>query len=363
MALHTYLQILYDVIDPEKEINGDQSLSRKEALDKELELLQRISRVLDQGKFVEIPANSILGQQNTSSSIIMTINPAEYEVLRVWTRGLNQEAKKPLPFYKRAYQSIWHSKSQHFTYVVTAIRQKAEKKLWLKVYKEAPKDELLGLLPAGMMRMSNLNRWLLKIATVSGASSASLMLVYQSQYLWTILVTSVLTGGWSVASYLSGRNKFLRRVAAIQYHHCVASNWGAMTLAIDMARESRVKDILLAYLFLLAPPNRPDDPKAIFSSKQPKYHTEESLKFAIEEWLGQHFNHSVKYNSEVAIKKLDELGLLAHRPDGTLSVLSMENTMDLLPKSPSPWELKTLPDGSLTESELTQNQPTLLQWK
>ena len=350
------------MIDPEKEIINDQSSSRKEVLDKELELLQRISKVLDQGKFVEIPLNSILGQHNTNGGVVLTANPAKYEILRVWARGLNKESNKPLPFYKRAYHYIWQSELQRFTHVVTAVRQKSGKKMWLKVYRQAPKEELLSLLPAGVMRMNNLNGWILKIAAASGASSAGIMLLYQSQYLWAVIFTSLLAGGWSVASYLYGRNKFLRRVAAIQYYHCIANNWGAVALAVDMAQQSIAKDILLAYLFLLAPPNRPDDPKAVFSSKQPKYHTESSLKVIVEELLDQDFNCSVKFNSEVAVRKLDELGLLVHRSDGTLSVLCMEDSLKLLPKPPSPWEMK-IPQDNLIESELTQNWPMLFQWK
>ena len=353
---------MYDVIDPDKGIVTDQPSNRKEALDKELELLQDIGRVLDQGKFVEIPINSILEQHNTTRGIAMNVNAADYEVLRVWARSLNQEIKEPLPFYKRAYQYIWHSKSNHFAHVVTAVRQKSRNNLWLKLYKWAPRDELLGLLPAGTMMMNNVNQWLLKITAISSISSASVLLMYQSQYLWAILITSLLTGGWSVASYVHGRNEFLRRVAALQYHHCVASNWGAIALLVDVTRESIVKDILLAYLFLLAPPNRPSDPKATYSSNQPHYHTESSLKLYIEKWLDQNFNCSVRYNSEVAIKKLDEFGLLVRRSDGTLSVLPMDSTMELLPKPPSPWEMTTLQDN-LIDSRLLQSWPKLLEWK
>ena len=351
------------MIDPEKEIVSDQSSSRKEVLDKELQLLQRIGKVLDQGKFFEIPVNSILGQYNTNRGVVLTANAAEYEILRVWAKGLNNESSKPLPFYKRAYHYIWQSEPQQcFTHVVTAVRQKAGKKLWLKVYRQTPKEELLSLLPVGVMKMNNLNRWLLKISAASGASSAGITLLYQSQYLWGILFTSLLAGGWSVANYLYGRNKSLRRVAAIQYYHCMANNWGAISLAIDMAQQSIAKDILLAYLFLLAPPNRPDDPKAVFSSQQPRYHTESSLKSVVEEWIDQNFNCSVKFNSEGAISKLDELGLLVHKSDGTLSVLSMEDSLDLLPKPPSPWEMK-IPQDNLIESELTKTWPVSLQWK
>lgn len=355
------LQKLCDVIDPEKEIVSDKSSSRKEVLDKELELMQRIGRILDGAKFFEIPINTILGQHNTSRGIILMVNPADYETLRVWGRGLNQETEKPLPFYKRAYRYIWPSEAPYFTHAVTAVRQRSGKSLWLKAYKQAPKEEVLSLLPAGAMRMNDLTKWVLRIAAVASVSSVSVMFAYQSQYLWGILVTSVLTGGWSVTNYLHGRDYFLRRVGALQYHHCVANNWGAITLAVDLARDSNVKDILLAYLFLLAPPNRPTDPKAVFSSKQPKYHTEASLKLTVEEWLDQNFNCLIKYNSETAIKKLDKLGLLVRRSDGTLSVLSMEETMNLLPKPPSPWETKT--PLNLIESELTQNRPKLLQWK
>ena len=356
------LQECYDLIDPEKEIVSAQRLNRKETLDKELELLQRISKVLDQGKFIEIPVNAILGQYNTNRGIVLTANPADYEILRVWARGLNEESSKPLPFYKRAYHYIWQSELQHFVHVVTAVRQKSGKKLWLKVYNHTPKEELISLLPAGVMKMNNLNQWLLKIAVVSGVSSTGIMLLYQSQYLQAALFSSLLMGGWSLASYLYGRNKFLRRVAGIQYHHCVASNWGAIALAVDIAQQSTAKGVLLAYLFLLAPPNRPNDPKATFSSKQPKYHTESDLKSAIEEWLDQNFNCSVNFNSKVAVSKLDELGLLVCRSDGTLSVLSMDDAIELLPKPPLPWETK-MPQDNLIESELTQTHSTLLQWK
>ena len=343
-----------------------QPLTGKEVLDAEHEMLQRMSGILEHGGFVEVPLNSLFTDRNQHGGICVTTNAAKYENVKIWTRGMYEEKenRKSLPFYKRAFSYVWQPVALPYTNVVTAVRRKSEKKLWVKHYKLVPKEELLGLLPAGLMKMADFNKWLIKIAALTGASAAGLTYLYQSNYLWAIIVTSLAAGGWSVTNYFSGRNRFVHRIAAIQYHHCVANNWRGVMSANDVIRESKVKDILLAYTFLLALPNRPDNPKVIFSSEKLNYHTLNSLQIAVQDWLNQKFNCAVSYDAERAVQDLDDLGLLVRKHDETLSAVSMEDAMGILPQPPLPWEMKPLSTTDSVESELVQNRwPLWLQWK
>jgi len=354
------------VIDPDKEVIKGQPLTGKEILDTEREILQRMSGILDGGGFFEVPLNSLFTNRNQHGGICVTTNAAKYETIKVWTRGMHEEKedKKMLPFYKRAFRYVWQPVAHPYTDVITTVRQKSGKKLWVKHYKLVPKEELLGLLPAGLMKMADYNKWLIQIAAVLGASATGLTYLYQSNYLWAILATSLVASGWSVTNYSSGRNRFLRRVAAIQYHHCVANNWRAVVSVNDLIRENKVKDILLAYTFLLGLPSRPENPKVMFTSEKLNYYTQNSLQAAVQDWLNQNFNCSVLYNVEKAVQSLDDLGLLIRKHNGTLSVISMEEAMGILPQPPLPWEMKPLSNAESVESELVQNRwPLWLQWK
>jgi len=354
------------VIDPDKEVVGGQPSIGKEILGAEHEVLQRMSRILSHGGFVEVALNSLFTDRNQHGGVCVTSNATKYENLKVWTRGIykEKEDRKMLPFYKRVFRYVWQPVAQPYTDVVTAVRRKSENKLWVKHYKLVPKEELLGLLPAGLIKMTDFNKWLAKISMLTGTSAAGLNYLYQSNYLWAIIATSLVAGGWSVTNYFTGRNRFLCRTAAIQYHHCVANNWRAVLSANDLIRESKVKDILLAYTFLLALPSRPENSKVIFSSEKLNYHSQNSLQIAIQDWLNQKFNYTVCYNVEKAVQDLDNLGLLVRKKDGKLSAVSMEDAMSVLPRPPQPWEVKPLSNADSVESELVQNNwPLWLQWK
>ena len=338
----------------------------KEILDAEHEIFQRMSGILGHGKFVEVALNSLFTGRNQHRGVCVTTNPAKYESLKVWTRGVYEETvdRKMVPLYKRAFRNVWQPVARPYSDVITAVRWKSKQKLWVKHYKSVPKEELLGLLPAGLMKMANFNKWVVKITALTGASAAGLTYLYHSNYLWAIIFTSLAVGGWSAINYFMGRNRFLCRMAAIQYHHCIANNWRAILSANDLIRESKVKDILLAYTFLLALPNRPENLKVIFSSEKLNYHTQNSLQIAVQDWLNQKFNCAVSYNVEKALQDLDNLGMLVRKHDGTLSAVSMEDAMSVLPQPPKPWEVKPLSNADTVESELVQEMwPPWLQWK
>ena len=333
-------------MDPDKDTYRVRVLSRKEMLDNEYHLLQKMERLLDKANFFEIPRDKLLTEllhDKDQDGIIISIDPADYELLRIWTRGQELKEQSLLSRLKEYVGSLRitglrpYSGSlprMYYTRVCLAVRPKGEKMLHFKVFKDIRGNELEHLLPKGKIKMSSFDKGTLLFSVILGVSLpfVRIMPVFNDNWVWGGLGLAAVIAGRAWISYKSKRNHYLANLATTLYFKTVANNRGVLTLLTDRAQDEEFKEALLAYSFLLCP----DKSKTV--TNLPVYVTADSLKLRIEAWLGKNFQlNEFSFDIDDAMNKLDELGLLVRRRNETLTTLDVEEALKVLPPPSEHW--------------------------
>lgn len=368
------LQLLYDYMDPDKDTYQTRDLTKKELLDNEYWLLQKVEKFLDKANYFEIPKHQLVGllHDRDTEGLILSVDPSDYELLKIWTRGKAAERRshfQRLKMFVRSYISrntpsvSYNSNSEYdvYTRVFVAVRSRGEKKLFLKVFKEVPCSKLEYLLPDGKIKMSNFDKGFIATSVLLGGATVALRSLpaiadlIKVQWTWLGVGLAGILAARAWIGYKNKRNHYLANLATTLYYKTVANNRGVLTLLADRAQDEEFKEALLAYVFLLSPRNRRGVPGTSHTAESPIYDSQESLKIRIEEWLSARFNLTeVGFDIEDALEKLDNLGLLVQRKDGTLTVQGIEDSLAVLPESYYRWQAV----GALRDSENSDEQVT-----
>lgn len=342
------LKLLYDDLDPDKDTITTK-MSAKDRLDSEYWLLHKLEHLLYKANYLKIPKEKVLlllQEHNTSEGVRVAVDPSRYSVLKIWTRGFK---KIPLPFIEklkfgfskvlsRGRDERRGPMNEVFTRVFIAVRSKKESKLHLKVFKDVPCPHLEYLLPDGKIRMSMFDKGFLTSSVflgsiVAAAKGIALAGDYNMDFAWIGLGLAGLIGARGWLGYKNKRNAYLVNLSRTLYFKSVSNNRGVLTLLTDRAQDEEFKESLLAYVFLLSPPNRRGVPGLAYTARDPAYDTEESLKERIEDWLKNKFKITgVSFDVEDALLKLDTMGLLVRHADETLSVVPMSVALETLPR-------------------------------
>ncbi len=333
-------------MDPDKDTYQAREPSRKEVLDNEYYLLKKVEKLLDKGNFSEIPSENLMSllHDRDTNGVIVSVNPSDYELLRIWTKG--QDMKDRSLFLRMkdyiAGTLLRSKRSEvfHMTYtrVFVAVRSKKDKKLLLKMFKDVPTNELEHLLPRGKIKMSTFDKRFIASSMVLGVAFPLVKIMpmlsdFKIEWVWGGVGLAAFMGGRAWLGYKNKRNQYLANLATTLYFKTIANNRGVLTLLSDRAQDEEFKEALLVYAFLLAPVREKN-------SNLPVYDTAESLKSRIETWLQKHFQLTERFSFDVedALNKLDDLGLLVERKNGTLTVVDMQTALSILPApSETPW--------------------------
>lgn len=331
-------QVLYDSLDPDKDTFQARELSKKELLDAEYTLLQKVGNLLEMANFTEIPRENLISMlhDRDTSGVIVSVNHSDYELLQVWTKG-HQLKKISLLSYMRArirallnLQHVEGTSAHTYTRVFLAVRSRGEKLLYLKVFKEVHVNKLEHLLPKGKIKMSTFDKRFLVSSVLLGACLPLLKVVpflsdLKIQWVWGGVGLAAFVAGRAWIGYKNKRNHYLANLATTLYYKTIANNRGVLTLLSDRAQDEEVKEAILAYTFLLNPPKAKGSDLRV-------YDTPESLQLRIEEWLKKHFQlRNFSFDIDDALAKVDGLGLLVRRRNGTLAVASMKDALSSFP--------------------------------
>ena len=352
-------------MDPDRDTIKTKQLSRQELLDTEYWLLQRVGRLLEKANYFEIQKprlHDLLRNHSTAEGVVVSVNPADYETLRIWARG--KAVAKPSSFFGNTLQRyIWNSSDEPesiYTNVFVVVRSKLERKLYFKVFKEVPCEHLEFLLPNSSIQMSKRDRLLFSTGVATGG-------IIVATKLFSFLADFPLHGAWAVlgvvgvvgarvwVSYKNKRNQYLLNLSKLLYFKTMANNKGALALLSDRAQDEDFKEAILAYLFLVSPPNRRGVPGTVHTEAPPHTDTPGSLRTRVEEWLTRRFGlTSVRFDVEDTLAELESLGLLVRLETGKLSVQPIEAALDLLPTPAQYWNAMAFQRDS--EDDI-QNKP------
>ena len=333
-------------MDPDKDTIQTRKMTAKELFDDEYWFLQKLETLLSKANYYKIQRSDVLEllqSHDVSEGVRVSVDPLKYSTLRIWTRGLSSGNSSVVQRLKHFARSIVSKNKEppsfdYYTRVLIAVRSKSSKKLHLKVFKDVPCNELEYLVPDGKIEMSNFDKGFLMSSVFLGtmAICAKLFTIAASLKLDFGLIGLGVAGivgakGW--VGYKNKRNKYLLNLSRTLYFKTVANNRGVLTLLTDRAEDEEFKESLLAYMFLLSPPNRRGVPGTAYTPDSPKYHSKETLKVQVEDWLRDSFGlNKISFDVDDAIFKLDQMGLLVRHADGTFAVVPIDVALETLPK-------------------------------
>jgi len=245
-----------------------QKTSKKERLDNEFWLLEKLSNVLDKAHFYELPVEDVheaLKEHDAGDGVLVSVDPKKYDVLRVWVVGKEFEPSDTGTWYSRIAAGItrWFKqpiKTERYKRVVIAIRAKKQTKLMLKSFKDIRCANLEHLLPEGKIRMTQFDQRILAGTLAVGATGVVIKLVsfladYKISWMYIAISVAgvVALRAWNM--YKNKRNSYLVRLSQTLYFKSIANNRALLTLLADRAEDEVFKVTLLAYSFLQASSN------------------------------------------------------------------------------------------------------------
>lgn len=251
-------------MNPDKETLRVYHVGPKQRREQEFWLLQKLSDLLDKAHFKELPREDIkkaLSEHPAHEGVMVKVDLKKFEVIRIWTLG---EEEKPLS-YSNAREwvknkifiatNMWPATVPTYKRVVVAIRHKNQDKLFLKAFKDVPKNGLEYILPEGKISISKYDKGLIATTvTIGGLSLTTRMLssLAELNLSWTSIVAGA-TGLLALNSwnaYKNKRNKYLVNLAKSFYYKTLANNRALLTLVVDRSEDEVFKAAVLAYTFI-----------------------------------------------------------------------------------------------------------------
>lgn len=340
-------------------------LTRRQQLDDEYWLLHLINGIVDKANYTSISHSqlvSALTAHDTVEGVNVSVDPQQFEVLRIWTRGKKAIDPNMRERIKRIIARKGTYEQSMYTRVMVALRRKGGAHVQLKMFKEVPCTQLQHLIPGAKIQMTQRDQTLIfsAAALVTISAAAKLIATMNAANLpFSVAVMALFAffGFNTWLRYSTKRNHYLANLSQFLFYKAVSHNRGVLTLLSDRAQDEEFKEMLLTYTFLLAAPNRRGIPGTVHDEGPPKYYTEDSLKEAVEQWITEHFGLAVHFDHRDALESLESVGLLEPCHDGTLRVVSMEEALNILPKPMLSWSgMAAVRDSQALEYEAVEDK-------
>ena len=260
-----FFQQLYDPLNPDKETLMVHHIGKKEKQEQEFWLLQKLSLLLEQAHFNEIPRKEVaqaLDEHPCHEGVMVKVDMKKYDVIRFWALGKEElplhynNFRERLRNFVYVYMKKWPENVTTYKRVVVAVRGKKQNKLFLKAFKDIPSNGLEYILPEGKISISKYDKSIIATTVTIGVLSVGLRFLSSIADLnlsWTSIVggmTALLAlNSWN--AFKNKRNKYLVELSKTFYYKALANNRAFLTLVVDRAEDEVFKAALLAYTFVL----------------------------------------------------------------------------------------------------------------
>lgn len=257
-------QQLYDPLNPDKETMMTQHVGKKEKQEQEFWLLQKLSTLLEKAHFEEISRKDIakaLEEHPVYEGVRVKVDMKNFEVIRFWALG---EEESPLHYnnwrerirnHVNVYLKKWPNKMTTYKRIVIAVRGKKQNKLFLKAFKDVPKNGLEYMLPEGKISISKYDQGIIATTVTIGVLSAGVRFLSSFADMnlsWTSIIggmTGLLAlNSWN--AFNNKRNKYLVELSKTFYYKTLGNNRALLALVVDRAEDEVFKSVLLAYTFI-----------------------------------------------------------------------------------------------------------------
>ena len=198
---------------------------------------------------------------------------------------------------------------------------RANKNIYIKIFKDIPQIDLEMLFPNTKVRMKLFDK--LKLGVVGGGGTvgggATLFGKLSAAAIDPISALLALGafGGilWrQVKEVLFRRTHYMAQLAKNLYFHNLSNNMGALSYIADMAKDEESKEVLLTSLFLL----HQNNPISI-----------DELDREIERYISENYDIEMDFEISDGINKLERLGLIAKSED-KLEILNIDKCIERL---------------------------------
>ena len=239
-------------------------VGKKERLDNEFWLLEKLSSLLEKASFTEIPRPYLIKQLKDHpvyAGVQVHVDLKKYDVLKAWVLSEDHVSydivgvPNRVKYLVNVWLKKWPKSIAIYRRVVLAVRPKKQNKLMLKAFKDIPKNGLEYFLPIGRISMSKFDRGFIATTAIIGA--LTVIIKFLSAFTnyklhWTYVlggVTFVLAlKTWN--AYKNKRNNHLAHQTKLLYFKTIANNRALLNLIVDRAEDEVFKAVILSYVFI-----------------------------------------------------------------------------------------------------------------
>ncbi|CAI9562939.1 unnamed protein product [Staurois parvus] len=304
------LQTLYDPINPDCDaVLDSSSLTDREKLSREKQVLEQMQPVLDQANFNVLSEDALayaLIVHHPQDGVQVHVNLDKYEYIRYWALG---QRLGPLTSQMNSKESLFSRsprtppERRFFKRVLLAARPK-NSHMVLKCFKDIPLEGLEQLLPVVKVRTSSFDRTLLNIMLLVSGGIVFVnvgMVVVTDLKIGTSLLFFLFAGfmtfrAWKVFS--QRRRAHSLELAHMLYYRSTSNNaelLGALTLR---AQEEHAKEVILAHSFLK---------RLNLTSNGHSTETVLQMKKQVESWLHEKSGLEITFSADRALENLKNM--------------------------------------------------------
>jgi hypothetical protein len=317
------LKTNYHPFNPDRDTITLKSFSKEELILKEKRLLDDIVPLLNSANYEQLTQDSINKaiKETSPYGVDVSVNFEEFDNLHLFFRGsaIREEKQRTInSFYLK--KELVKTKIYRRLFLFFKQQVKGKELIYLKLFKDIPQSDLEMLFPNIKVKISLLDKIKLIITGGGGTIAGTVTLLSKMAVsLEPIALLTALGGflailGRQITSIFTHRTKYMAKLTKNLYFYNLDNNAGAISHILDTAEDEEVKEVFLAYLFIL------------YAEKSL---TKKELDHSIEEFIYNTFSIPMNFEIEDALDKLIRLKLV-NENIGKFNAVSIEEALNIL---------------------------------
>jgi len=319
------LKTNYHPFNPDRDTITLKKFSKEELILKEKKLLIDMIPLLNSANYEQLTQNTINEaiKETSPYGVDVSVDFKEFDNLHLFFRGsaIREEKRRTLKsFYLKKEMIQTKIYRRLFLFFKQTINNK--ELIYFKLFKDIPQSDLEMLFPNIKVKISLLDKIKLSITGGGGTIAGTITLIgkiaisLEPIALLSALGAFVAIIGRQITSIFSHRTKYMAKLTKNLYFYNLDNNAGAISYILDMAEDEEVKEVFLAYLFLL-------------NVKKPL--SKEELDKTIEKFIENTFKVPMNFEIDDALDKLLHLSLVKEDGDtGNFEAIEIEKALSIL---------------------------------
>jgi len=296
--------------------------------------------LLNSANYEQLTQNTINEaiKETSPYGVDVSVDFKEFDNLHLFFRGsaIREEKRRTLKsFYLKKEMIQTKIYRRLFLFFKQTINNK--ELIYLKLFKDIPQSDLEMLFPNIKVKISLLDKIKLAVTGGGGTIAGTITLIgkiaislepiallligkiaisLEPIALLSALGAFVAIIGRQITSIFSHRTKYMAKLTKNLYFYNLDNNAGAISYILDMAEDEEVKEVFLAYLFLL-------------NVKKPL--SKEELDKTIEKFIENTFKVPMNFEIDDALDKLLHLSLVKEDENsGNFEAIEIEKALSIL---------------------------------